>query len=55
MTPFYTNYWKKRSNCNCECECHVGEYLDYKNCKCKKKLVDKLVKECRENIGRNDL
>ena len=21
---------------NCECECEVGEYLDYKNCKCKK-------------------
>ena len=28
---------------NCECECDVGEYLDYKNCKCRKKLVDKLV------------
>ena len=23
--------------------CDVGEYLDYKNCKCRKKLVDKLV------------
>ena len=24
------------SNCNCECDksCDVGEYLDYKNCKC---------------------
>ena len=32
---------------NCECECDksrdIGEYLDYKNCKCRKKLVDKLV------------
>ena len=35
---------------NCECECDVGEYLDYKNCKCRKKLVDKLVEECTENI-----
>ena len=39
---------------NCECECDesrdVGEYLDYKNCKCKKRLVDKLVEECTENI-----
>ena len=27
------------SNCECECDkpCGVGEYLDYKNCKCKKK------------------
>ena len=33
------------SNCECECDksCDVGEYLNYKNCKCKKRLVDKLV------------
>ena len=39
---------------NCECECdksyHVGKYLDYENCKCTKKLVDKLFEECTENI-----
>ena len=39
---------------NCECECDksydVGEYLDYENCKCRKKLVDKLVVECTEII-----
>ena len=39
---------------NCECECDkswdVGEHLDYENCKCRKKLVDKLVEECTENI-----
>ena len=40
------------SNCECECDklCDVGEYLDYKNCKCRKKLVDKLVYECTENV-----
>ena len=40
------------SNCECECDksCDVGEYLDYKNCKCRKKLIDKLVTECTENI-----
>ena len=40
------------SNCACECykSCDVGEYLDYENCKCRKKLVDKLVEECSENI-----
>ena len=33
------------SNCECECDksCDVGEYLDYENCKCRKRLVDKLV------------
>ena len=40
------------SNCECECDklCDVGEYLDYENCKCKKKFVNKLVEECIENI-----
>ena len=39
---------------NCECECSkffdVGEYLDYENCRCRKKLVDKLVKECTQTF-----
>ena len=40
------------SNCECECDksCDVGEYLDYENCKRRKKLDDKLVAECTENI-----
>ena len=40
------------SNCECECDksCDIGEYLDYSNCKCRKKLVDKLVEECTENV-----
>ena len=39
-------------NCECECDkaCDVGEYLDYENCKCIKKLVDKSVDECAETI-----
>ena len=38
------------SNCECECDksCDIGEYLDYKNCKCRKKLVDKLIDKCTE-------
>ena len=41
------------SNCECECDksCDIGEYLDYENCKCRKKLVDKLVEECAENVN----
>ena len=40
------------SNCECECDksCDIGKYLDYSNCKCKKKLFDKLIEECTENI-----
>ena len=40
------------SNCECECDksCDVGEYLDYSNCKCRKKLVDKLVEECTKKL-----
>ena len=35
------------SNWECECDksCDVWEYLDHENCKCRKKLVDKLVEE----------
>ena len=40
------------SNCEYECDklCDFGEYLDYSVSKCRKKLVDKLVEECTENI-----
>ena len=40
------------SNCECECDklCDIGEYLDYENCECRKKLIDKLVEECTGNI-----
>ena len=45
------------SNCECECgkSCDVGEYLDYKNCKFRNKLVDKLVEECSEKIDGNKM
>ena len=40
------------SNCECECDksCAVGKYLDYENCKRRKKLVDKLIEECTETV-----
>ena len=40
------------SNWECECDksCDIGEYLDYENCKCRKKLVYKLIEECTENV-----
>ena len=57
------NNKQRRNNdkCRCECKelidkgvcdksCDVGEYLDYENCKCRKRLVHKLADECVENI-----
>ena len=40
------------SNCECECDkaCDVGEYLDYENCKCRKKLVASLIEGCTETV-----
>ena len=39
---------------NCECACYkarnIGEYLDHENCKCRKKLVHKLVDECTKTV-----
>ena len=33
----------------CDKSCDIAEYLDYENCKCRKRLVDKLVEEYSEN------
>ena len=45
------------SNCDCESDksCDAGEYLDYKYCKYRNKLVDKLVEEFIENIDGNEM
>ena len=42
--------WKP-GNCECECDksCNISQYLDYSDCKCKKKLIDPLIEECTEN------
>ena len=40
------------SNCECKWDkyCDVSEYLDYENCKCRKKIVNTLIEECTENV-----
>ena len=45
------------SNCECEYDksCDIGEYLDYKNCKCRIMIIDKLIEECSENIDENEM
>ena len=43
------------SECECDKLCDIGEYLDYKNRKCRNKLVDKLVEKCIESIDGNKM
>ena len=45
------------SNCESECDklCDIREHLDYKTCKCRKRLIDKLVEEWGENIDGNKM
>ena len=49
-------FWNP-SNYDCECDksCDVGGYLDYKNCKYRNKLNNKLVEKCSENIDVNEM
>ena len=44
-------YFFNPSNCKCDKSRGIGEYLDYLNCKCRKKLIDPLVDKCTENIN----
>ena len=43
------------SNCEWECDksCSIDECLDYKSCKCRNKIIDKLIEECSENVDGN--
>ena len=41
-------YMWNPSTCMCECDklCEVGQYLDYRQCVCRKKLIDDLIEQC---------
>ena len=45
------------SICEYECDksCNIGQYLDYKNCKCRKELTDKLVENFSEDINGKEI
>ena len=45
------------SNWKCECDksSGIGEYLDYANFQCRKRLIDKLVEECTEDINEDEI
>ena len=51
--------------CECDMWCKPGQYLDYKKCVCKNKLIGKVISECtslinetminnKKNIDNND-
>ena len=41
-------YMWNPSTCSCECDryCETDQYLDYKNCVCRKKIIDDLIEQC---------
>ena len=41
-------YMWNPSTCSCECDryCETGQYLYYKNCVCRKKIIDDLIEQC---------
>ena len=49
-------YMWNPSICECECDkfCDIGQYLDYKNCVCRKKLIDDLIEQCTSIIDMPD-
>ena len=51
------NFIWNLSNCECEWDksCDIRQYLNYKNCKCRNKIIDKLVEECSKNINGNEM
>ena len=46
------NYMRNPSKCDCDCNkaYKIDEYLDTKNCSCKKHLIGKLVLGCEDEI-----
>ena len=57
-----TRHIKWHKTCKCECKelidkgiCDKGFIWDpSNNCKCRKRIIDKLVEECTENIYKNE-
>ena len=46
-------YMWNPSTCTCECDryCEAGQYLDYKNCVCRKKIIDDLIEQCTSIVN----
>ena len=48
-------YMWNPSTCACECDmwCKPGQYLDYKKCVCRNKLIGKVISKCTSCINEN--
>ena len=48
-------YMWNPSTCSCECDryCEIGQYLDYKNCVCRKKIIDDLIEQCTSIVDKD--
>ena len=46
-------YMWNPSKCSCECDryCETGQYLDYNNCACRKKVTADLIEQCASIVG----
>ena len=51
-TKGYPSTWNP-STCECQCDmwCKPGQYLDYKSCVCKNKLIGRVIAECASVIN----
>ena len=45
----------KPNTCECDKSWDIVKYLDYENCKCRKRLIDTSVEECSEDINGNEM
>ena len=50
---FTKGYTWNPSTCECQCDmwCKPGQYLDYKNCICKNKLIGRVISKCTSVIN----
>ena len=48
-------YMWNPSTCYFECDryCETGQYLDYENCVCRKKIIDDLIEQCTSIVDMN--
>ena len=51
--PIWNSDTWNPSNCECQCDmwCKTGQYLDYKICICKNKLIGRVTEECTSVIN----
>ena len=49
--PIERNHYTCTCKCQCDMWCKTHQYLDYKNCICKNKLIGRVIEECTSIIN----